>query len=54
MSLLDSIHQNYVKAASTANKDKLVESVEGIGKTVQAMLAKVEARLAEAVRRAQM
>jgi len=48
VSLLNSIHENYTKAAA-GNKDRIVESVEGILKGVQQSLAKVEQRLKEAL-----
>jgi len=46
VSLMNSIHENYTKAA-TANKDRIVESVEGLLKSVQQNLHKVEQRLSE-------
>jgi len=48
VSLLNSIHENFTKATSGGgSKDKIVESVEGILKSVQQTLAKVEQRLAD-------
>lgn len=47
VSLLNSIHENFTKATSN-NKDKIVESVETLLKSVQQMLHKVEARLSDA------
>ena len=47
VSLLNSIHDNFSKASSSANKEKLVESVEGLTKSVSASLQKVETRLAD-------
>ena len=48
VSLLNSIHENYTKAAA-GNKDRIVESVEGLLKSVQQNLQKVEQRLKDAV-----
>ena len=49
VSLLNSIHENFTKAtASGGSKDKIVESVETINKSVQQTLGKVEQRLVDA------
>merc|ERR1711956_418 len=48
-SLINSIHDNFCKATATASKDKLVESVDNIVKTMQTNLDKVQGRLAEGV-----
>ena len=49
VSLLNSLHENFTKAASSGgSKDKIVESVETIHKSVQQTLSKVEQRLADA------
>mmetsp|Transcript_28970 Transcript_28970/g.58357 ORF Transcript_28970/g.58357 Transcript_28970/m.58357 type:complete len:345 (-) Transcript_28970:244-1278(-) len=47
VSLLNSIHENFTKAAA-GNKDKIVESVESLLKNVQQMLQKVEQRVTDA------
>mmetsp|Transcript_35315 Transcript_35315/g.92688 ORF Transcript_35315/g.92688 Transcript_35315/m.92688 type:complete len:598 (+) Transcript_35315:45-1838(+) len=47
VSLLNSIHENYTKAAA-GNKDRIAESVEGLLKSVQQNLQKVEQRLSDA------
>merc|ERR1719171_2870086 len=47
-SLINSIHENFTKSAG-GSKDKLVESVEGLVKSVQQNLEKAQARLAEGV-----
>ena len=49
-SLINSIHENFAKsAAGGGGRDKLVESVEGVVKSVQQSLDKVKARLADEV-----
>ena len=49
-SLINSIHENFAKsAAGGGGRDKLVESVEGLVKSVQQSLDKVKARLADEV-----
>jgi len=47
VSLLNSIHENFTKAAA-GNKDKIVDSVESLLKNVQQMLHKVEQRVKDA------
>jgi hypothetical protein len=50
VSLLNSIHENFTKAANSgnaANKERVVDSVESCVKSVQATLEKVNARLSE-------
>ena len=47
VSLLNSIHENYSKAATGSAKDKIADSVEGLNSSVQQNLAKAQQRLQE-------